>query len=101
MSREHPVQRGSDRRGQPAVAAPNALVLAHDRPARSTNRHALMRKTESNRWAEAFADEWLTLIAGQANFLDLLDWAHELYPQDHRLDPATVARREFDVLTQS
>ena len=60
-----------------------------------------MRKSESHRWAEAFADEWLTLIAGQANFLDLLDWAHELYPQDHRLDPATVARREFDVLKQS
>lgn len=60
-----------------------------------------MRKTESNRWAEAFADEWLSLIASRANFLDLLDWAHELYPQDHRLDAATVARREFAMLRPS
>ena len=60
-----------------------------------------MRTTESNPWDEAFVDEWLTPIAGEASFLDLLDWANELYPQDCRLGSAFVARREFAMLKKS
>lgn len=52
-------------------------------------------------WAETFAQQCQALSEGRGNFHGYLDLAYELQPSDGALDPAQVARREFDRLSHA
>jgi hypothetical protein len=49
-----------------------------------------------NTWTSAFCRTWKGLVDGNADVVDLADWADALYPEHGHQDPCAVARDVFE-----